>query len=56
MRQIHIKLAQQITLDFKEAFSGQNPKHFTQLTDGCLVLSVLDPKVKYVTLESTFID
>lgn len=43
---IEIELAQQITSDFKEAFSGQNPKHFTQLTEGCLVLSVLDPKVK----------
>ncbi|XP_063986761.1 vacuolar protein sorting-associated protein 53 homolog isoform X2 [Diachasmimorpha longicaudata] len=46
VRQIEIELAQQITSDFKEAFSGQNPKHFTQLTEGCLVLSVLDPKVK----------
>lgn len=46
VRQIHIELAQQITTDFKEAFSGQNPKYFNQLTDGCLVLSVLDPKVK----------
>ncbi|XP_015124851.1 vacuolar protein sorting-associated protein 53 homolog [Diachasma alloeum] len=46
VHQIEIELAQQITSDFKEAFSGQNPKHFTQLTEGCLVLSVLDPKVK----------
>ncbi|XP_043683653.1 vacuolar protein sorting-associated protein 53 homolog [Vespula pensylvanica] len=46
VRQIHIELAQQITTDFKEAFSGQNPKYFNQLTDGCLVLSLLDPKVK----------
>lgn len=46
VHQIEIELAQQITTDFKEAFSGQNPKHFTQLTEGCLVLSVLDPKVK----------
>ncbi|XP_033212020.1 vacuolar protein sorting-associated protein 53 homolog isoform X2 [Belonocnema kinseyi] len=46
VRQIHVELAQQITSDFKEAFSGQNPKHFAQLTNGCLVLSVLDPKVK----------
>ncbi|XP_034947406.1 vacuolar protein sorting-associated protein 53 homolog [Chelonus insularis] len=46
VRQMEIQLAQQITADFKEAFSGQNPKHFTQLTEGCLVLSVLDPKVK----------
>ncbi|XP_011495471.1 PREDICTED: vacuolar protein sorting-associated protein 53 homolog [Ceratosolen solmsi marchali] len=46
VQQIHIELAQQITTDFKEAFSGQNLKHFTQLTEGCLVLSALDPKVK----------
>ncbi|KAK0081657.1 hypothetical protein PV325_011819 [Microctonus aethiopoides] len=46
VNQIEIELAQQITSDFKEAFSGQNHKNFTQLTEGCLVLSVLDPKVK----------
>ncbi|KAH0535661.1 vacuolar protein sorting-associated protein 53 homolog [Cotesia glomerata] len=46
VNQIEIELAQQITTDFKEAFSGQNLKHFTQLTEGCQVLSVLDPKVK----------
>ncbi|XP_014210535.1 vacuolar protein sorting-associated protein 53 homolog [Copidosoma floridanum] len=46
VQQIHVELAQQITTDFKEAFSGQNPKHFAQLTEGCLVLSVLDSKVK----------
>ncbi|KYQ56266.1 Vacuolar protein sorting-associated protein 53 like protein [Trachymyrmex zeteki] len=44
--QIQDELAQQITADFKQAFSGQNPKHFNQLTEGCLVLSVLHPKVK----------
>lgn len=48
VRQIHVELAQQITANFKQAFSGQNPKYFNQLTEGCLVLSVLDPKVKYV--------
>lgn len=48
VRQIHVELAQQITADFKQAFSGQNPKYFNQLTEGCLVLSILDPKVKYV--------
>lgn len=47
MRQIQDELAQQITADFKQAFSGQNPKYFNQLTEGCLVLSVLHPKVKY---------
>ncbi|KAH0953152.1 hypothetical protein HN011_006823 [Eciton burchellii] len=46
VHQIHVELAQQITADFKQAFSGQNSKHFNQLTEGCLVLSVLDPKVK----------
>lgn len=46
VRLIEIELAQQITTDFKEAFSGQNPKHFSQLSDGCLVLSALDPKVR----------
>ncbi|XP_031839053.1 vacuolar protein sorting 53 [Nomia melanderi] len=46
VRQIHVELAQQITADFKQAFSGQNPKYFNQLTEGCLVLSILDPKVK----------
>ncbi|XP_076643240.1 vacuolar protein sorting 53 [Halictus rubicundus] len=46
VRQIQVELAQQITADFKQAFSGQNPKYFNQLTEGCLVLSILDPKVK----------
>lgn len=46
VHQIHVELAQQITADFKQAFSGQNPKYFNQLTEGCLVLSILDPKVK----------
>lgn len=46
VRQIHVELAQQITTDFKEAFSGQNLKYFNQLTDGCVVISLLDPKVK----------
>ncbi|EZA62262.1 vacuolar protein sorting-associated protein 53 homolog [Ooceraea biroi] len=46
VRQIHVELAQQITADFKQAFSGQNSKHFNHLTEGCSVLSVLDPKVK----------
>ncbi|KAL6259695.1 hypothetical protein P5V15_009610 [Pogonomyrmex californicus] len=46
VRQIQDELAQQITADFKQAFSGQNPKHFNQLTEGCLVLSILHSKVK----------
>ncbi|XP_069683523.1 vacuolar protein sorting-associated protein 53 homolog [Periplaneta americana] len=49
VHQIHLELAQQITADFHEAFSGPNAKHFThnkQLAEACLVVSVLDPKVK----------
>jgi hypothetical protein len=49
VHQIHLELAQQITSDFHEAFSGPNAKHFTpnkQLAEACLVVSVLDPKVK----------
>ncbi|XP_012253433.2 vacuolar protein sorting-associated protein 53 homolog [Athalia rosae] len=46
VRQIQVELAEQITSDFREAFSGQNAKHFSQLTEGCLVMSVLDPRVK----------
>ena len=52
VHQIHLELAQQITADFHEAFSGPNAKHFTpnkQLAEACLVVSVLDPKVKWVT-------
>lgn len=49
VHQIHLELAQQITADFQEAFSGPNAKHFApnkQLAEACLVVSVLDPKVK----------
>ncbi|XP_046604385.1 vacuolar protein sorting-associated protein 53 homolog isoform X1 [Neodiprion virginianus] len=46
VKQIQVELAEQITADFREAFSGQNPKHFAQLSEGCLVMSVLDPRVK----------
>ncbi|XP_021916800.1 vacuolar protein sorting-associated protein 53 homolog [Zootermopsis nevadensis] len=49
VHQIHLELAQQITSDFHEAFSGPNAKHFTpnkQLAEACLVVSVLDPRVK----------
>ncbi|KZC09263.1 PREDICTED: vacuolar protein sorting-associated protein 53 homolog [Dufourea novaeangliae] len=42
---IRHELAQQITTDFKQAFSGQNPKSFNQLTEGCLVLSILDIRI-----------
>ncbi|EDV33375.1 uncharacterized protein Dana_GF24120 [Drosophila ananassae] len=49
---IQVTLAQQITEDFKEAFSakpsGQNQHRLglNQLADACKVMSVLDPKVK----------
>jgi hypothetical protein len=49
VHQIQLELAEQITSDFREAFSGPNAKHFTpnkQLAEACLVVSVLDPKVK----------
>ncbi|XP_073827415.1 vacuolar protein sorting 53 [Musca autumnalis] len=50
---IQVRLAQQITEDFKEAFSatsksgGNQPRlSLNQLADACKVVSVLDPKVK----------
>lgn len=48
---IQVTLAQQITEDFKEAFSAKsssnNPRlGLNQLSDACKVVSVLDPKVK----------
>ncbi|XP_020810268.1 vacuolar protein sorting-associated protein 53 homolog [Drosophila serrata] len=49
---IQVTLAQQITEDFKDAFSakpaGQNQHRLglNQLADACKVMSVLDPKVK----------
>ncbi|KAM7353899.1 vacuolar protein sorting 53 [Cochliomyia hominivorax] len=49
---IQVTLAQQITEDFKAAFSGKsssgnNPRlGLNQLSDACKVVSVLDPKVK----------
>lgn len=49
VRQIRVELAEQITHDFKEAFSGANAKGTIpnkQLAQACLVVSVLDPKVK----------
>ncbi|KAL7305980.1 hypothetical protein TKK_0001450 [Trichogramma kaykai] len=51
IKKIHVELAQQITTDFKETFTGQNAKNFAHLTDACLVLSVLDPKVKKELLQ-----
>lgn len=46
VKQIQVELADQISADFREAFGGQNAKHFAQLSEGCLVMSILDPKVK----------
>lgn len=49
VKEIRIELAEQITRDFKEAFSGSNAKTMLpnkQLAQACLVVSILDPKVK----------
>lgn len=49
VKQIHVELADQITHDFKEAFSGSNTKNVMpnkQLAQACLVVSILDPRVK----------
>ncbi|RZC42545.1 vacuolar protein sorting-associated protein 53 -like protein, partial [Asbolus verrucosus] len=47
VRSIHVELADQITHDFKEAFSGnKNSVPNKQLAQACLVVSILDPKVK----------
>nr|CAI5860964.1 unnamed protein product [Callosobruchus analis] len=48
VKQIHVELAEQITHDFKEAFSGTNKTTIPnkQLAQACLVVSILDPKVK----------
>lgn len=49
VKTIHIELADQITHDFKEAFSTANVKNALpnkQLAQACLVVSILDPRVK----------
>ncbi|XP_065335075.1 vacuolar protein sorting-associated protein 53 homolog [Cloeon dipterum] len=49
VQSIHVRLEKQIVSDFHEAFEGPNAKHFTpsrQLAEACLVVSVLDPRVK----------
>lgn len=46
---IRSDLARQISDDFHEAFEGPNAKHFApnqQLAEACLVVSLLEPKVK----------
>lgn len=49
VKMIHIELAEQITHDFKEAFSSSSSKTALpnkQLAQACLVVSILDPRVK----------
>ena len=49
MKCIQEQLGEQITEDFKSAFSPENAKNFTptrQLAEGCLVISTLDAKWK----------
>lgn len=49
VHRIQVELAEQITTDFKEAFSVSNAKNFIpnkQLSDACAVVSILDHKVK----------
>ena len=51
MHKIRSDLADQITADFKEAFSASNAKKAIpsqQLGEACLVVNVLEPKVKSV--------
>ncbi|XP_060532808.1 vacuolar protein sorting-associated protein 53 homolog isoform X2 [Cylas formicarius] len=51
---IRSELAHQITHDFKEAFLGSNSKSMIpnkQLAQACLVVSILDPKVKHDLLK-----
>lgn len=46
---IKADLTEQITNDFQNSFAGPNSKHFTanqQLAEACLVVSILEPKVK----------
>lgn len=46
---VQAQLSTQITSDFHEAFSGPNAKSFIpnkQLADACLVVSILEPRVK----------
>ncbi|XP_054723546.1 vacuolar protein sorting-associated protein 53 homolog [Uloborus diversus] len=48
-QKIKADLTSQITSDFQNAFAGPNSKHFTasqQLAEACLVVSILEPKVK----------
>ncbi|KAG5887080.1 hypothetical protein JTB14_018250 [Gonioctena quinquepunctata] len=54
VKSIHVELAEQITHDFKEAFTGSNIKNTIpnkQLAQACLVVSILNPKVKQELLK-----
>ncbi|XP_022255798.1 vacuolar protein sorting-associated protein 53 homolog [Limulus polyphemus] len=62
VQSLKIELGQQITEDFHSAFQGPNAKNLTpsqQLAEACLVVSILDPKIKrdllkwFVTLQLT---
>ncbi|XP_025409735.1 vacuolar protein sorting-associated protein 53 homolog [Sipha flava] len=58
VKQLQESLATQIMADFHEAFSGPNAKNFVpnrQMAEACLVVSILEPKVKDELLE-WFID
>lgn len=49
VKQLQESLATQIMADFREAFSGPNAKNFVpnrQMAEACLVVSILEPKVK----------
>lgn len=50
VKQIQADLGSQITADFEEAFQGPTakygPSNLKQLAEACLVVNVLDPKVK----------
>jgi hypothetical protein len=49
VKQLQESLATQIMADFHEAFSGPNAKNFVpnrQMAEACLVVSILEPKVK----------
>ena len=48
------EFGEQILSDFHKAFAAENAKHFSpnrQLAEACLVVSVLDPKVKRTLLK-----
>lgn len=49
LEQIEKSLGDQISNDFREAFSGSGPKQpstLTQLSEACSVLNVIEPRFK----------